>query len=262
MLLGTASGAGKTTMAAMLCRHLHRSGTDVAPFKASNLSTRSHRTADGGEIGIGQMLQAVAAGLEPAADMNPVMLRPGPGGMRTLIRGGDAGDAGRDRIMEAATESFDRLAAAHAAVVCEGSGSPAELNLIDRDIANVGMLRMRPMPAVLVADIERGGVFAAVLGTWRLLPDDVRPLLRGFVINRFRGDPSILGSGIRRIEEMTGMTCLGVMPRTGASLPEEDTAADGGSGTRDDWITELDRLLDAASAGGFDIGSLCDAARG
>lgn len=266
LFLGTASGAGKTTLAAMYCRHLARTGVDAVPFKASNLSTRSHRTADGGEIGIGQLIQARAAGAEPAADMNPVLLRPrGGGAVETVVRGVPAdGPVGREALGDIVAAAYDRLAAAHEAVVCEGSGSPAELNLIDRDLANVGLLRMRPMPAVLVGDIERGGVFAAVYGTWLLMPADVRPLLKGFVINRFRGDPSILGDGIERIEELTGMPCLGVMPFTEVALPEEDSCRDAPDGTATDtaWTEELDRLLDAAAANGFDPGRIDAIARG
>jgi adenosylcobyric acid synthase len=233
MFLGTSSGAGKTTMAAVYCRHLASKGVRTAPFKASNLSLNSYATSEGGEIGMGQAFQAWACGAEPSVEMNPVLLKPSGGRMQVILRGRPFAEAsvGQDpdtEMMAAeAFRAFDSLSSRYDAVVCEGSGSPAEINLLDRDIANMRMVRERGIPAVLVADIERGGVFAVIYGTWRLIPEEDRHLLRGFIINRFRGDPSLLRSGIERMEELTGMKCLGVMPYADLRFPEEDSLSEG-----------------------------------
>ncbi len=268
LFLGTASGAGKTTMAALYCRRLLRAGGRPAPFKASNLSLNSYVTADGREIGMGQAFQAWACGREPTADMNPVLLKPtGNGTMQLMLRGEPLCDISpahpmdRDRVLAAVGESFDRVQASCTAMVCEGSGSPAELNLQDTDLANVGLMRLRQVPAVLVADIERGGVFAALYGTWLLMPADVRPLLKGFIINRFRGDAAILKDGIEKIRMLTGMVCLGVVPYAALRFPAEDSLSDtagklSGSDTRQAFLENLDALLDAAAASGLDLAAL------
>lgn len=272
LFLGTASGAGKTTLTALYCRHLVRQGTAVAPFKASNLSLNSYVTADGAEIGMGQAFQAWACDREPTADMNPVLLKPtGRNSLQLILRGRPLLDLDgthpldRAAVMKAVGECYDRLLAQYGNVVCEGSGSPAELNLQDTDLANVGLLRARPMPAVLVGDIERGGVFAAIYGTWRLLPDDVRPLLRGFIINRFRGDAALLNSGIERIERLTGMKCLGIVPYEALRFPEEDSLAetDGTLGKGDlhqAFVANLDMLLEKCQ--NVDFAALDALARG
>lgn len=265
LFLGTASGAGKTTLDAVFCRYLKSKGRKVVPFKASNLSLNSYVTEDGKEIGMGQALQAWACGIEPTADMNPVLLKPaGDGRLQVVLRGEplldvDKGkDFDRKMVMGKACESFDILAGSNDFVVCEGSGSPAEINLMDRDMANVGMLRARRVPATLVADIERGGVFAAIYGTWRLIPEDVRPLLKTFIINRFRGDASLLDSGIKRIEELTGMKCAGVVPYEALRLPEEDSMSDSGGAIadgdiREGFVKNLDVLLKNALDSGVDF---------
>ena len=203
LVLGTSSGAGKTTFSAMLCRYLHNEGVDVAPFKGSNLSNTSFVTKDGGEIGVGQQFQALACGIEPETDMNPVLLKSvSRGHIAAYIDGRATVDItpghplDHDMAMEHVHQAFDRLYDRHEFIVCEGSGSPAEVNLYDRDLANTGLMRELRIPAVLVADIEKGGVFAAIYGTWLLMPDELKPLLRGVVINRFRGEDSILKSGI------------------------------------------------------------------
>lgn len=265
LFLGTSSGAGKTTLDALYCRHLVRKGLKVAPFKASNLSLNSYVTEDGKEIGMGQAFQAWACGIEPIGDMNPVLMKPsGNGRMQIVLRGEPFMDTERgsyfprDEIMEKACESFDRLAHDNDVVVCEGSGSPVELNLMDTDMANIGMMRARGIQSVLIGDIERGGVFAAVYGTWLLLPEDLRPLLKGFVINRFRGDASILESGIRKVEELTGMKCLGIVPYALLKFPEEDSLSDskgslGDGDIHDEFVKNLDELLDSAEEAGLDF---------
>ena len=257
LVLGTSSGAGKTTVCAMICRHLMREGLDPVPFKALNLSLNSYATRDGGEIGIGQAFQAWSCGLEPETDMNPVLLKPSGGGViQMVLRGRPHQDVTRDSpmdraaAMDAAAEAYARLSSEHGFVVCEGSGSPAELNLMDRDIANVGLMRRLGIPAILVGDIERGGVFAAIYGTWLLIPEDVRPLVKGFVINRFRGEPSILRSGIEEVERLTGMRCLGVLPYMHLRFPDEDSLSSSegkleGSDARSAFMDNMDELTDA-----------------
>lgn len=271
LVLGTSSGAGKTTFCAMLCRLALRKGLDPVPFKALNLSLNSYATQDGGEIGMGQAFQAWSSGLEPETDMNPVLLKPSGNGVIQLVLGGrPAMDVTRDRPMDrdlaldAAEEAFGRLSERHGFVVCEGSGSPVEMNIMDRDVANIGMMRRLGIPSVLVGDIERGGVFAAIYGTWLLVPEDVRPLLKGFVINRFRGEPSILGSGIRELERLTGMRCLGVLPYMDLRFPEEDSlsSSDGkleGSDARSAFMSNIDKMADACE-GALDLEALLEIA--
>lgn len=274
LVLGTSSDAGKTVCCAMICRYLARKGLDPVPFKASNLSLNSYATKDGGEIGIGQAFQAWACGLEPETDMNPVLLKPSGGGTIQLIVGGKpvadmrrGDDFDRDKAANEIKEALGRLSSEHGFVVCEGSGSPAELNLMKRDLANTGLMRSAQVPTILVGDIERGGVFAAIYGTWRLIPDDVRPLMKGFIINRFRGEPSILKEGIEKVESLTGMRCLGVLPFLPLRFPEEDSLSKSegklsGSDPRQAFMANVDALLDAAIEAGFDFDGLIEIAKG
>lgn len=274
LVLGTSSGAGKTTVCAALCRILSDRGVDTAPFKALNLSLNSYATKDGGEIGMGQAFQAWSCGLEPETDMNPVLLKPSGGGsMQLILDGKPAMDVTRDSpmdrdlAMDTAADAFGRLASSHDMIVCEGSGSPVELNMMSGDIANVGLMRRLSVPSILVADIERGGVFAAVYGTWLLMPADVRPLLKGFVINRFRGDASILGSGIERIEELTGMKCLGVMPYADLRFPEEDSLSSSegrmeGPDSRTAFMDNVSELAEMFLEAGLDIDSIMEISKG
>ncbi len=273
LFLGTSSGAGKTTVCAMVCRRLAQLGLDPVPFKGSNLSLNSYATSDGGEIGIGQAFQSWAAGVEATPDMNPVLLKPSGNGVIQLVLGGKpCRDVTKDKpmlreeVMDHVVSALGRLEKAHGIVVCEGSGSPAELNLLDRDVANTGLMRAAGVPAILVADIDRGGVFAAIYGTWKLVPEDVRPLLKGFVINRFRGDRSILKSGIERMESMTGMKCLGILPYEFLRFPEEDSLsyAEGkleGEDPRSAFLANLDEMVGHAVESGFDFDSLMEIAR-
>lgn len=274
LVLGTSSDAGKTVTNAMICRYLAERGLDPVPFKASNLSLNSYATRDGGEIGMGQTFQAWCCGIEPETDINPVLMKPSGNGRIQLVVGGKpladiAGDSedGRAAARMEIKNALSRLSEQHGFVVCEGSGSPAELNLMDRDLANVGLMRAANVPTVLVGDIERGGVFAAIYGTWRLIPEDVRPLMKGFVINRFRGEASILREGIEKIERLTGMKCLGVLPYMHLRFPEEDSLSRSegqlkGDDPRQAFLDNIDELLRAAIEAGFDFDSLIEMAKG
>lgn len=231
MIQGTSSDAGKSTLVAGLCRLLRREGVSVAPFKPQNMALNSAVTADGGEIGRAQALQAQAAGLAPHTDMNPVLLKPtGERGAQVIIGGRVVADLDarayhdyKPRAMAAVLAAYHRLRAAYGVVLVEGAGSPAEVNLRERDIANMGFAEAVDCPVVLVADIERGGVFAQLLGTLACLSDSERARIRGFVINRFRGDPALLASGLRWIEARTGKPVLGVVPYLhGLHLDGED----------------------------------------
>jgi adenosylcobyric acid synthase len=231
MILGTASHAGKSTVVAALCRVLFRKGIPVAPFKSQNMSLNSYVTADGAEIGIAQAVQSFAAGLEPRAEMNPILLKPKGEGISQVVLMGkpyrDVPIAGyyreSDRLLEVALEAYRRLEAEYGNVVVEGAGGAAELNLYDRDIANVRLARALQIPILLVGDIERGGIFAQLYGTLRLLPGDLQPLVKGLLVNKFRGDPTLFEDGIRELERVCGVPVLGVLPYATISLPSEDS---------------------------------------
>jgi adenosylcobyric acid synthase len=234
MVLGTSSHAGKSAVAAGLCRLLARRGLRVAPFKAQNMSNNSHVTPEGAEIGRAQAMQARAAGVESHADMNPVLLKPsGQSRSQVVLHGRPIGHftAGeyysrKVRLGAEARLAYDRLAARHEVIVLEGAGSPAEINLREEDFVNGAMAEHAGARCLLVADIERGGVFASILGTLRLMEPRHRDLVAGVVINRFRGDPSLLEPGLREIERLTGVPVLGVIPwLEGLDLDEEDSLA-------------------------------------
>ena len=231
MVQGTTSDAGKSTLVAALCRLLHRRGVRVAPFKPQNMALNSAVTADGGEIGRAQALQALAAGLAPHTDSNPVLLKPSSDtGAQVVIHGHVRAEMNaRDYhqyktvAMQAVLESHARLRAAYDAVIVEGAGSPAEINLRDRDIANMGFAEAVDCPVVLVADIDRGGVFAHIVGTLACLSDSERARITGFVINRFRGDIKLLEPGLDWLERQTGKPVLAVLPYLhGLYLDAED----------------------------------------
>jgi adenosylcobyric acid synthase len=260
MFQGVSSGAGKSTLTALLCRHLSLEGFRVAPFKASNLSLNSFVTPDGKEIGMAQAFQAMAAGIEPCAEMNPILLKPsGDGVMQVVLEGRPFADVGRGRpevpmrlLEEAVDRSYAKLEREYDRIVVEGSGSPAEINLAHRDLANMRTAELARAPVVLVGDIDKGGVFAALYGTYHLLEERHRRLLKGFVINRFRGDASILGPGIEELEGRMGVPCLGVVPMLDIRLPEEDSLSlRGGRGRKRDhedvrmqWARDLDLMLE------------------
>ncbi|MES2153060.1 MAG: cobyric acid synthase [Pseudomonadota bacterium] len=231
MVQGTTSDAGKTTIVAALCRVLKNAGVRVAPFKPQNMALNSAVTADGGEIGRAQALQAIAAGVPAHTDMNPVLLKPTSNiGAQIVIHGKvraemDARDYHqyKSTAMQAVLESYRRLQAQYEVVVVEGAGSPAEINLRDRDIANMGFAEAVDCPVILVADIDRGGVFAHIVGTLFCLSESERNRVIGFVINRFRGDISLLEPGLEWLEHQTGKPVLAVLPYVqGLFLDAED----------------------------------------
>ena len=248
LIAGTASHAGKSTLAAGLCRHLARNGVSVAPFKAQNMSNNARvaLAPDGewGEIGVSQFVQARAAGVPATTDLNPVLLKPRGDGESQLVIDGEAVGhyaAGEyyeshwERAREAAVAAHGRLAADHDVVVAEGAGSIAEINLHDRDLANVECAHFADARILIAVDIERGGAFASLYGTLELLPDDVRERVAGAVVTKFRGDPALLEPGIAEIEERTGVPIVGVVPHDDPGLPAEDSlslpdAGDGGAG--------------------------------
>ncbi|MCK9284847.1 MAG: cobyric acid synthase [Rhodocyclaceae bacterium] len=234
MVQGCTSDAGKTTLVAALCRIFRRRGISVAPFKPQNMALNSAVTADGGEIGRAQALQALAAGVAPRIDFNPVLLKPTTDRRAQVIVHGrpvsdlDACDyhAYKTTAMTAVMQSWQRLTAEFDWVVVEGAGSPAEINLRDRDIANMGFAEVADVPVILIADIDRGGVFAHIVGTLELLSPSERARVKGFVINRFRGDIALLQPGLEWLEARTGKPVLAVLPYLhGLMLDAEDAVA-------------------------------------
>ncbi len=235
MLQGTGSDVGKSLLVAGLCRAFTRRGLTVRPFKPQNMSNNAAVTADGGEIGRAQALQARACGVPPVTDMNPVLLKPQTDvGAQVVVQGRVWGNAAardyqalKGRLLPAALDSFRRIASEADLVLVEGAGSASEVNLRDGDIANMGFAEAANLPVALVADIDRGGVIAAVVGTWTLLPPPERARLIGYVINKFRGDPSLFDGGLARIDAETGLPCFGIVPYfpDARRLPAEDAVA-------------------------------------
>ncbi len=231
MVQGTTSDAGKSLLVTAMCRWLARQGVPVAPFKPQNMALNSAVTADGGEIGRAQAVQAHACGLAPHTDMNPVLLKPNTDtGAQVIIQGRaltsmDARDYHdyKGVARQAVLASFHRLASRYKAIIVEGAGSPAEINLRHNDIANMGFAEAVDCPVILVADIDRGGVFAHLVGTLALLSASEQARVVGFVINRFRGDISLLQPGLDWLERETGKPVLGVLPYLhGLHLEAED----------------------------------------
>lgn len=254
LVAGTSSDAGKSLVTAGLCRVLRRRGIDVVPFKAQNMSNNSMVVRDG-EIGRAQYLQAQAAGVEPHTAMNPVLIKPGTDRRAHVVLRGrpdgvlEAGQyaTGRRHLARAAFAAYRELEAAHELVVCEGAGSPAEINLRGGDYVNMGLAREMGLPVVLVGDIDRGGVLASIYGTWALLEPEDRALLKGYVINKFRGDPSVLEPGLVEISRRTGLVDLGVLDwLDGVWLDSEDALAIGGWGRSAQHVTA--RPLEVAVA--------------
>jgi len=232
MVQGTGSHAGKSLLVMALCRIFSREGLRVAPYKAQNMSLNSFVTPDGCEFSRAQAVQAEAAGVVPLVEMNPVLLKPQDGIRSQVVAMGkplcvaSAGEYGdlTPQLWPLVTQSLDTLRRNFDMVVMEGAGSPAEINLREHEIVNMRVASYAKAPVILVGDIDRGGVFASLLGTVALLEPEERTLIRAFVINKFRGDPSLLDSGLEELKQRTGVSTLGVLPYfTDVTLPEEDS---------------------------------------
>ncbi|WP_419993879.1 cobyric acid synthase [Streptomyces boninensis] len=233
LVAGTTSDAGKSVVTAGICRWLARKGVKVAPFKAQNMSLNSYVTRDGAEIGRAQAMQAAAARVEPSALMNPVLLKPGSDrSSQVVVMGRPVGElsargyhaGGRqESLLPVVTGALEELRASYDAVICEGAGSPAEINLRHNDIVNMGLARAAGLPVVVVGDIDRGGVFASFFGTTALLAEADQALVAGYLVNKFRGDVSLLEPGLQQLKALTGRPALGVLPFThGLGIDEED----------------------------------------
>ena len=231
MVQGTTSDAGKSALVTGLCRLLSRRGISVAPFKPQNMALNSAVTQNGGEIGRAQALQAIASGLQPHTDMNPILLKPNSDiGAQVIVNGQAIGEmnaaeyhAYKPRVMDAIMAAWQRLEQQYDLVFVEGAGSPAEINLREGDVANMGFAEQADCPVIIIADIDKGGVFAHLYGTLALLSESEQQRVVGFVINRFRGDIKLLEPGLKWLEEKTGKPVLGVLPYLhGLHLEAED----------------------------------------
>lgn len=234
MVQGTMSGAGKSLLAAGLCRIFAQDGYRVAPFKSQNMALNSSITATGAEMGRAQVVQAEAAGIPPEAAMNPILLKPtNDTGSQVIVNGRAIGTmsardyfAYKHNLIPDIMKAYDNLASRFDIIVIEGAGSPAEVNLKDDDIVNMGMARMAASPVLLAGDIDRGGVFAQLLGTLMLLEDDERAMVKGLVVNKFRGDKTILDPGLDILRERSGIPIAGVVPYTMLDIDDEDSMSD------------------------------------
>lgn len=233
MVVGTMSSAGKSVIAAGLCRIFHQDGLRTVPFKSQNMALNSYITRDGFEMGRAQVMQAEAAGVEPDVRMNPILLKPtSESGSQVIVNGEVYGSMHareyyqqKQKLIPVIRQAYESLAAENDIIVLEGAGSPAEINLRDVDIVNMGMAAISDSPVILVGDIDRGGVFASVYGTIVLLRPEERCRVQGIIINKFRGDVSILESGLNMLKELTGVPVLGVIPYLPLHLEEEDSLA-------------------------------------
>ncbi|MDL2209200.1 cobyric acid synthase [Desulfovibrio sp. OttesenSCG-928-O18] len=265
MVQGTASSAGKSALVTGLCRLYSRRGLRVAPFKAQNMALNSFVTLEGGEIGRSQAAQAEACGIAPSVLMNPVLLKPSSDRKSQVIVNGrvlatmDAREyyAFRHTLRPAVYEAFAALAATHDLVVIEGAGSPAEINLRENDLVNMGMAAMGEAPVILVGDIDRGGVFASLYGTVMLLEPEERAHIKGIIVNKFRGDVGILEPGLRRIEALLHIPVLGVLPYWDIRVEEEDSLAErlvqASAGSVDIAVVKLPRLSNFTDFSVFDL---------
>jgi len=231
MIQGTASGVGKTMLTLALCRIFKQDGYSVAPFKAQNMTTNTYLTATDEEIAVSQWLQALAAGVEPTPDMNPVILKPSTEQKATqIVLNGKPFDTVnaynfreiKQKIVPEIMGAYSRLSNKYNIIVIEGAGSPVELNLNDDDIVNMGMAKRVKAPVLLVADIDRGGVFASLYGTINLMDETERAYVKATIVNRFKGERSYFADGAKIIEDITMLPVAGVIPYMAINLPEED----------------------------------------
>ncbi len=231
MIAGTTSSAGKSVFVAALCKILSKRGLKVAPFKAQNMSLNSYITKEGHEIAFAQAYQAFSAGIEPDVRMNPILLKP-KGNLKSqlIVLGKPLKDVSAldyyreiDDVKRIVEECYNSLKEEFDIVIIEGAGGIAEINLYDRDMANIGIARIAKPKIYIIADIDRGGVFASLYGSFLLLPNDVKKLVRGFIINKLRGYEGLLESGIKKLEELTNVKVMGVLPYFDGNLPSEDS---------------------------------------
>jgi len=234
LVAGTTSDAGKSVLVAGICRWLARQGVSVAPFKAQNMSNNSIVTPDGGEIGRAQAMQAAACGIQPGVRLNPVLLKPGSDRCAQVVVLGHADGTvsaasyrhRKAELLDVVVGTLAALRAEYEVVICEGAGSPTEINLRSTDIANMGLARAAGLPVLVVGDIDRGGVLAHLFGTLALLSAADQALVAGFVINKFRGDPDLLAPGLAQLQALTGRRSYGVLPFTDELwLDAEDSLA-------------------------------------
>jgi adenosylcobyric acid synthase len=232
MVVGTTSDSGKSLVTAALCRYFRRRGINVAPYKAQNMALNSYVTEEGGEMGRAQVMQCEAAKIKPHTDMNPVLLKPQGNSISQLIINGKAVDnvtaekyyKEKTGIRDTAWAAYDRLSKKYDLIIMEGAGSPTEINILQNDFVNMAAAEYAHAETILVADIDRGGVFASIFGTVKLLPEKYQKLFSGIIINKFRGDVSLLDSGINQIEKLTGIPVLGVIPFiANLQIDEEDS---------------------------------------
>ena len=231
MIQGTMSNAGKSLLAAGLCRILKQDGYRVAPFKSQNMALNSYITSEGLEMGRAQVVQAQAAGCEPSVDMNPILLKPSSDvGSQVIVRGVPIGTMPakeyfkyKKQLIPEIKKAFQHLSEQYDIIVIEGAGSPAEINLKQDDIVNMGLAKLVDAPVLLVGDIDRGGVFAQLYGTVALLEEDERRRIKGVVVNKFRGDRAILEPGLKTLEELCGIPVAGVIPYTHVDIDDEDS---------------------------------------
>lgn len=234
MIQGTMSNAGKSLVTAGLCRIFHQDGKKVAPFKSQNMALNSFITAKGAEMGRAQVVQAEAAGIEPDVCMNPILLKPTSDCGSQVIVDGEAIDTMtaaeyfkmKHKLVNYIMADFEKLAAQYDTIVIEGAGSPAEINLKSQDIVNMGMAKRAKAPVLLVADIDRGGVFASIYGTLMLLDKEERDMVKGIIINKFRGDVEILKPGLEMLEEKTHCPVIGVLPMLDVDIEDEDSLSE------------------------------------
>ena len=248
MVQGTMSGAGKSLLTAALCRIFRQDGYRVAPFKSQNMALNSYITRDGLEMGRAQVMQAEACGIEPDARMNPVLLKPSSDtGSQVIVLGEIRGQMSaadyynyKTSLMPEIMKAYDSLAEDYDIIVLEGAGSPAEINLKENDIVNMGMAKAASAPVLLAGDIDRGGVFAQLYGTVKLLDQEEQDQILGLIVNKFRGDPDILAPGIAMLEERVGKPVLGVVPMVHVDIDDEDSLAPRLQGNPEDAVSPLD----------------------
>ncbi len=236
MIQGTASGAGKSTLVTGLCRLLRQEGYSVAPFKAQNMSSNAYLFPDGKQMAKSQAIAAFACGLEPAVDMNPVLLKPQTvSGAEVIINGGSVGylkdfeyNALKRRLADEIFAAYQRLLQQHDFVIVEGAGSPVELNLKENDVVNMGFAKKANCPVMLTADISRGGIFASVYGTVMLLEEEERELIKGMIVNKFCGQKKYFQSGVDILEKLTRIPVIGIVPYAQIDIEDEDSLAEGG----------------------------------